>query len=104
MLEKAYRKMNSQQGSEFFAGIDQAQLLSDLSQSIYAVENQEAFIPFRLQLSTELFGDVVNTSILDEKYGTTETEMLIHKHMRRDRSHILEERQANLEVRKRDRS
>ncbi|MFC4411002.1 DUF309 domain-containing protein [Chungangia koreensis] len=104
MLEKSHLKMFRQQGSEFFAGIDLEHLLSDISRSLKAVEKREAFIPFKLQLSTSFFGDGVDTAILDEKFREAESKSLIHKHMRRDRSHILQERQANLEARKRDRS
>lgn len=104
MLSKSFRKMMSDADSEFYSGIQMDQLLSDIRKSIEAVENQEAFTPFKLHLSPKIFGEVLDVATLDEQFGKTETEWLIHKHMRRDRSHILTERQANLEERKRDRS
>lgn len=104
MLEKSHFKMNLHQDSEFLAGIDVEKLLSDIRRAIKAVENREVFMPFKLQLSASFFGEVIDTTSLDNKFTETESESLIHKHMRRDRSHILQERQVNLEARKKDRS
>jgi len=104
MLTKASWKISSHKDSPFFAGIDHVNLLADIKRAITAIEKSESFVPFRLKLSMDLFGGLLNEQELVELFKLPEPESLIHKHMRRDRRHILEERQTNLEQRKRDRS
>ena len=104
MMNKSFDKMTDSQDSVFFEGIDMEQLLSDMTRSLDAIKNTESFVPFKLRLSKELLGEQVDEDNLEDLFSKTDPEWLIHKHMRRDRSHILQERQASLEERNKNRT
>ncbi|MHA6259598.1 DUF309 domain-containing protein [Sporosarcina sp. CAU 1771] len=90
-LQKAYAKMThpSSGFSEFTKGIDGKQLMKNLGQTIQRLESNESFEPFLISISssklTLLVYEVRPTMTL-LPFGS---DIVLHKHMLRDRSDIL---------------
>ena len=75
--------------SPFDQYIDFPELINKAKQSLSAIERQEAFQPFLLPIKDQ----ELEQFILAEKLTPLDMEYLTHKHMLRDRSEILAERE-----------
>ncbi len=92
MLEKAFSNFQHNIGHIFFNEIDYDKLLIQLSDALAAVQMGKSFQAFQLPLSPTL-RQLTNARI--QLLPISDSNYLLHKHMLRDRSHILAERQEN---------
>ena len=92
ILQKALANFKFNQGSVFYKGFTYENLLNQTKLAIERTQANETFLAFQLPITSDLQSLVtarINTlPILDSDY-------LLHKHMLRDRSHILAERLEN---------
>lgn len=92
ILEKALNNFQNNMGHIFFDEIDYEILLTQLLNSLSAIQMGKSFHAFQLPLSPILEELVfVRIQILP----SSSYNYLLHKHMLRDRSHILAERQES---------
>jgi len=100
--EGAYRTLVKAQNrmlqfSEFDAcytkEIDYQQLVQDVERSIGELRNRESFFPFRIFLTSEVLQRSVEEMAAKMELLPANSDAVIHKHMLRDRSDILAERE-----------
>jgi uncharacterized protein len=92
-MHKAISKMDSSRHSIFFEGIDYDDLLDCMNSAYHAMKEKKPFSPFKLIIQDNSLKNTLNMTVMDEQYKLTDSYELIHKHMLRDRSHILKERE-----------
>lgn len=97
MLEKALSNFTRNQGSAYFDFLNFSELYIKCEFSLEAIKTNEPFRPFLLQLRNEEFAELVSKEIA--QLPSFSKDFLLHKHMRRDRSDILRERDAKLKSR-----
>ena len=90
ILKKAYQNFTMNLYSPFFEFIELDELCRNCELSMKAIENGEAFKAFQLPLENEELISLVNKQI--EELPLLSKDFLLHKHMLRDRSDILEAR------------
>ena len=89
ILQKALANFKSNQGSTFYDAFDYEILMTQTKVAIQRTQEKEAFQAFQLPITSTL------QSIVTARINTLpslESDYLLHKHMLRDRSHILAER------------
>lgn len=74
-------------------GIDYQKLVSDMQRSIRNVKNREPFTPFPIILTSESLQRSVEKAASRMELLPAGSDAVIHKHMLRDRSDILQERE-----------
>lgn len=89
ILQKALKNFEFHAGSVFYEAIDYESLLAQTTVAIKRTQDSKAFHAFKLAISSEL-QPLVSARI--NSLPTSSSEYLLHKHMLRDRSHILAER------------
>ncbi|GLC87208.1 DUF309 domain-containing protein [Lysinibacillus piscis] len=94
ILEKAQHNFRINKGHLFFQEIHYDQLLEQLTHTQTAIQENQPFQSFQLVLSPRL-STLVSNRI--QTLPSHDTDYLLHKHMLRDRSHILAERQESKE-------
>ncbi|MGE7949405.1 DUF309 domain-containing protein [Lysinibacillus sp. NPDC093688] len=92
ILEKALKNFQYNMGHLFFDEIDYEILLTQLTDALSAIQMGKSFQAFQLPLSPTL-EELVFARI--QLLPSSSTNYLLHKHMLRDRSHILAERQES---------
>uniref|UniRef100_UPI0036208FFA DUF309 domain-containing protein n=1 Tax=Ureibacillus sp. GCM10028918 TaxID=3273429 RepID=UPI0036208FFA len=90
ILNKAYKNFTMNQSSPFFDFIAFDELCKNCEISMKAIEKGEPFKAFLLELKNEKLASLVNKKI--EELPSLPKDYLLHKHMLRDRSDILEAR------------
>ena len=89
ILQKALANFKSNQGSSFYDAFDYEILVNQTNVAIQRTQENETFHAFQLPITSDLQSLVtarINT------LPTLESNYFLHKHMLRDRSHILAER------------
>jgi len=92
ILQKAHNNFQMNKGHVFFHEIDYTKLLTHLSETLDNIQMGKSFQAFQLPLLPAL-QDLVMTRI--QLLPESSADYLLHKHMLRDRSHILAERQES---------
>ncbi|MFB2515345.1 MULTISPECIES: DUF309 domain-containing protein [Lysinibacillus] len=92
ILEKALHNFQENEGHVFFQEIDYLELLTQITKAITSIEMGKSFQTFQLPLSPHLL-DLALARI--KLLPSNSSNYLLHKHMLRDRSHILAERQES---------
>jgi len=92
ILEKAFHNFQQNEGHIFFHEISYYQLLTEIKNTLAAIKAGKSFHTFQLTLSPNLLELVVARIRILPHYNSN---YLLHKHMLRDRSHILAERQES---------
>lgn len=92
ILEKALHNFQQNEGHIFFHEISYYQLLTELKNCLAAIQAGKSFHAFQLPLSPKLL-ELALARI--EIMPPSNSNYLLHKHMLRDRSHILAERQES---------
>lgn len=92
ILEKSLKNFQYNKGHLFFDEIDYEILLTQLADALSATQKGKSFQAFQLPLSPTLEELVFARMKL---LPSTSSNYLLHKHMLRDRSHILAERQES---------
>jgi len=77
----------------FTEDIDYRQLVQNIQRSIEKLQNEESFSPFRILLTSEVLERSVEEMAAKMELLPTDSDAVIHKHMLRDRSDILAERE-----------
>lgn len=90
ILKKAYKNFTMNQSSPFFEFIEFDELCRNCQISMKAIENGEPFRAFKLTLKNEALQSQVQKKM--EELTSLPKDFLLHKHMLRDRSDILEAR------------
>ena len=90
ILKKALTNFSMNEGSLYFDYINFDELYQNTKTAIDAIENGKSFQPFQLTFITEEFSQKVEARI--NELPTLADDFLLHKHMLRDRSDILEAR------------
>lgn len=98
ILTKSLHNLQQNRHSVFLQPLDDRLLEQHIFQAIEAVEQQKPFQPFDLSITEPAFLETVASKIAalplaDEDY-------LLHKHMLRDRSEVLEARMAKIAAKK----
>ena len=93
ILQKAERNFVDNAGSEFFEFVNYDELLHNCRIAAISAQS-EPFEPFTLTITNDELVSKVCFAI--SNLPTLEASFLLHKHMLRDRSHILAEREAKL--------
>ncbi len=89
-LENAKKRFSLDLNSEYYSGIDMAEMHLNLENSIALIIQSKEFKPFTLSI----LSDELNQRIQKQQMPLALIgEELIHKHMRRDRSEILKARE-----------
>ena len=89
ILQKALKNFKFNKDSVFFHGFDYESLLAQTKLAIQRTQAGEAFHTFQLPITSKV-KPLVTARI--NTLSTSNSEYLLHKHMLRDRSHILAER------------
>ncbi|WP_339254871.1 DUF309 domain-containing protein [Sporosarcina sp. FSL W8-0480] len=92
-LVKAQKKMTAFPLSNGIEFINYKKLLNDMEQSIEKVKKKESFFPFTLSLNSEKLKKVVDETVATMDLLPRNSDAVIHKHMLRDRTDILLERE-----------
>ena len=90
ILKKAMKNFTENQTSPFFEYIDYDKLCKNCEISLKAIENSEHFKAFQLVLTNETLDSLVKKKI--KELPPLPKDFLLHKHMLRDRTDILETR------------
>ncbi|WP_404427844.1 DUF309 domain-containing protein [Ureibacillus chungkukjangi] len=90
ILNKAKKNFTQNQASPFFEFIEFEELCNNCEISLKAIENGEPFEAFQLMITNEALASLVQKQILE--LPPLPKDFLLHKHMLRDRSDILEAR------------
>ncbi|MCL1698125.1 DUF309 domain-containing protein [Lysinibacillus sp. BPa_S21] len=98
ILEKALNNFQYNMGHIFFDEIDYEKLLTQLTDTLAAIQIGKSFQAFQLPLSP-ILEKLVFARI--QLLPASNANYLLHKHMLRDRSHILAERQESKQRRSR---
>lgn len=94
ILEKALNNFQHNMGHIFFDEIDYDKLLRQLSDALSAIQMGKSFQAFQLPLSP-ILEELALARI--QLLPSSSYNYLLHKHMLRDRSHILAERQESIQ-------
>lgn len=94
ILKKAMNNFSINQSSPFFDFIEFDELCKNCEMSMEAIKNGKSFKPFSLTLTHAKFASIVDRKI--EELPNVSKEFLLHKHMLRDRTDILEARNNKL--------
>ncbi len=97
ILQKAIRNFEANQGSLFFEYIDFDQLLSDMSTQHVRIKARETFSRIKIPLTNAVLQRAVQ-----EKIAVTaplDPQFILNKHMLRDRSEIIAERELSKQIR-----
>lgn len=89
ILQKALENFKFNHGSVFYDAFDYELLLTQIKLAIQRTQENDAFLAFKLPITSAL-QPLVTARI--NTLPTLDSEYLLHKHMLRDRSHILAER------------
>ncbi|MFJ7368785.1 DUF309 domain-containing protein [Lysinibacillus sp. NPDC098008] len=92
ILTKALVNFQHNKGHIFFHEVDYQQLITQVAKTISAITMGQSFQAFQLPLSPSLQQLAVARI---QQLPSTNSNYLLHKHMLRDRSHILAERQES---------
>ena len=90
ILKKAQQNFTLNDSSPYFEFIDFDDLCKNCEISLKAIDNEEPFRAFKLSLQNETLISLVNSKIAE--LPSLPKDFLLHKHMLRDRSDILEAR------------
>lgn len=90
ILKKAMNNFSTNQSSLFFEYIDYDELCTNCATSIDLINKGAAFKSFKLTFTNKELAALVNQKI--EELPTISYDYLLHKHMLRDRTDILEAR------------
>lgn len=90
ILNKAKKNFTQNQTSPFFEFIEFDELCKNCEISLKAIENGESFEAFQLVITNEALASQVQKQIIE--LPPLPKDFLLHKHMLRDRSDILEAR------------
>ena len=90
ILKKAIKNFSMNKSSPYFDFIDFKTLYKNTELVIQAIEKNESFSPFKLTFTNAEFASKVQEQI--NQLTKLPSEYLLHKHMLRDRSDILEMR------------
>ncbi len=90
-LKKAQRKMNLMADitPTFTEGLDFEDLLTKINQSIAAIENGKAFIPFPIKVTSLDLLKSLEALTPKMQLLPYESEAIIHKHLLRDRTEVI---------------
>ncbi|KUF36658.1 MULTISPECIES: DUF309 domain-containing protein [unclassified Lysinibacillus] len=92
ILEKALHNFQENEGHIFFQEIDYQQLLTQVTTTLISLKTGNSFQAILLPLSPNLLElTIARIQLLP----SSSSNYLLHKHMLRDRSHILAERQES---------
>lgn len=94
ILKKAETNFSMNHSSPFFDFIEFDRLCKNCEISMIAIEKGDNFEPFKLTFINEAFASIVLQKIID--MPVLPKEFLLHKHMLRDRSDILEARNEKI--------
>ncbi|SOB94177.1 hypothetical protein SAMN05880501_101775 [Ureibacillus xyleni] len=97
ILKKALNNFSINQSSPFFDYIHYNQLYNDCEKSIAAIEKGYDFTSFKIEIQNAELAALVQKNITE--LPTLPLNYLLNKHMLRDRSDILNERNKKLEER-----
>ena len=90
ILNKALKNFTINQGSSYFEYVDFNELYQNTKMTIDAIDKGKSFKPFQLKFQHDAFAQKVVERI--NTLPLLPEEFLLHKHMLRDRSDILEAR------------
>lgn len=103
IFKKAHKNFTANQSSPYFEFIGFEELCKDCEMCMKAIENGEPFKGFQIVLKNETLASLVNKKI--KELPSLPKDYLLHKHMLRDRTDILEARNNRiLENREKDRT
>ncbi|MDI7741450.1 DUF309 domain-containing protein [Lysinibacillus fusiformis] len=94
ILKKAYQNFTMNQSTPFFEFIEFDDLCRNCEISLKAIENGEPFRTFQLSINNESLNSLVEKKI--KELPSLPKDFLLHKHMLRDRSDILEARKNKI--------
>lgn len=96
ILKKAINNFSINQSSPFFEFIDFDELCKNCELCLEAILNGNGFKPFTLSFTNSKFAATVNRKVAE--LPNVSKEFLLHKHMLRDRTDILEARNIKLGI------
>ncbi|WP_277585478.1 DUF309 domain-containing protein [Psychrobacillus antarcticus] len=96
-MESSLKRMEATQDSPFFENFDYKKLTENMEFALESMINSQKFQGFTIAITNPTLQSLVNQLPLETN---VDLHFLIHKHMLRDRSEILEERER--EKKKRD--
>lgn len=91
-MDTSIKRLMETKESSFFETIDFENLLQNMRNSLINMQANKLFIPFFIHITDKKLLSYVHHLKIDDK---EELEFLIHKHMLRDRSEILVEREKS---------
>lgn len=102
-MKKAYMKLLNvlQLYEDFTQGIDFNQLCQSTKKAIQQIERSENFTPFKIVITSTEIRSLTEKMRTDIELLPIQSDAIIHKHMRRDRSSILNERNKKREEKRR---
>ena len=100
ILTKSLHNLQQNRRSPFLQPLDDKLLEKQIAESIDAIDQRKPFQPFKLVILDEELQQAVASKI--EALPLQDEEFLLHKHMLRDRSEVLEAREAKKALRSGD--
>lgn len=98
ILTKSLHNLQQNRDSVFLQPINNRLLEEQLTDAIEAIKLQKTFQPFQLTLLDAALEKAVATQIA--KLPLADQEFLLHKHMLRDRTEVLEAREAKIALKR----
>lgn len=98
ILTKSLHILQQNRHSAFLEPLDNRLLEQQIFQAIEAIKQQKPFQPFKLSILDPVFRATVDSNIA--ALPPADEEYLLHKHMLRDRSEVLEARMAKIAMKK----
>ena len=92
ILTKSLHNLQQNRSSAFLQPLDGRLLEKQIAESIEAIQQQKPFQPLKLAILDEALQQAVASKIAE--LPLIDEEFLLHKHMLRDRSEVLEAREA----------
>lgn len=98
ILTKSLHNLQRNRSSDFLQPLDGRLLEQQLTDAIEAVNQRKHFQPFKLSILDPELEETVTSKIAELPYENEE--FLLHKHMLRDRSEVLEAREAKIALKR----
>ena len=94
MMSKAISNFEQNQGSAFFELIDKEQLFAKMNSHLQKITAGEPFSRFTLPIENEQLQQLVANKISNLPF--TDAQFILNKHMLRDRSEVIAEREESI--------
>lgn len=91
-MKTSIKRLIETSGSPFYETIDYSNLIQDTTSSLIQMQENESFQPFLVSIKDPHLNSLVDNYSIETSYDKN---FLIHKHMLRDRSEILAEREKS---------